>query len=417
MKKITFLIALVLCNFFGFSQTEYLDGVLVLNEGGAGSGNSTISFVSSTNVVTNNIYGLINPGMKLGDTGQSLTMYEDVAIIVLNISNEVKIVNSKTFQHIASISTGLVDPRYSAVYNNKAYVTCWGSTTDDYLAVIDLTTNTIETTITIPNGSEKIIEANGKLYIAHQDADIVSVYDIASQQLDEIQVASTPSELKVIGNDLYVLCGVQPWGTGTASLYKVDLTTDTVSSTTAVPATIKAFHMDTDGTYLYMSSLADVYRYEIATNTFDSTAFISTGITGFMGMYGMNVIDGSVYVADAKNFVSSGSAYVYSTQNGTLSQTYTVGITPNHFYKSAKKNLSTNKPTMVSVSVFPNPTSDVLNIKTEEPIKLASIYSVSGQKLVEAKADVLNVSQLKAGVYILKVQTNKGVATLKFVKK
>lgn len=418
MKKITFLIAFVLCNLFGFSQTEYLDGVLVLNEGGAGSVNSTVSFISTTNVVTNNVYGLTNPGMSLGDTGQSLTMYKDIAVVVLNISNEVKIVNNRTFQHIASVSTGLVNPRYSAVYNDKAYVTCKGSTTTGgYLAVIDLTTNTLENTIAISNGAEKIIEVNGKLYIAHEDADIISVYDIATQQLDEIQVASTPSELKVIGNDLYVLCGVQPWGTGTASIYKIDLVTDTVSSTIAVPATIKAFHMDTDGNYLYMSSLADVYRYEIATNTFDSTAFISTGITNFMGMYGMNVIDGFVYIADAKNFVSSGSAYVYSTQNGTLSHTYTVGVTPNHFYKSAQTNLSTNKPTIVSVSVYPNPTTEMLNIQVNETIKQVTVYNMQGRKLIQDASSALNVASLPAEIYLLEVLTVKGTASTKFVKK
>src|SRR5690606_31893329 len=140
-------------------------------------------------------------------------------------------------QHIATVS-GLDNPRYSAVYNNKAYVTCWGSSTDDYLAVIDLTTNTLETTITIPNGSEKIKEANGKLYIAHQDADIVSVYDIATQKLDEIQVENTPSELVFLGNDLYVLCGVPSWGstTATASLHKINLNTDTATNIFIFPA-------------------------------------------------------------------------------------------------------------------------------------------------------------------------------------
>ena len=417
MKNNILIILFVLCSFLGFSQTEYLDGVIVLNEGGAGSNNASVSFINQNNSITNNIYGLANPGMNLGDTAQSLTMYNDIAVVVLNISNEVKIVNNKTFQHIATVS-GLNNPRYSAVYNNKAYVTCWGSATDDYLAVIDLTTNTLETTITIPEGTEKIKEANGKLYIAHQNADFISVYNIATQQLSQIQVEDTPSELVFLANDLYVLCGVASWGPATAiaSLHKINLSTDTATNVFTFPAGIKAFHMDTDGTDFYVTAGPDVYKYNVSTNTLTKNALIATPVNDiYMGIYGMNVINNNIYVADANGYVADGKVYVYSLQ-GSLLDTYTVGKIPNHFYKS-RATLSVKNPEAVSVSVYPNPTSDILNIQTSESIKNVTAYNISGQKVLQTNTQTLNVSALKSGVYILKVETAKGSATLKFVKK
>ncbi len=418
MKNNILLILFVLFSFLGFSQTEYLDGVIVLNEGGAGSDNASISFINN-NTVTNNVFGLANQGMDLGDTAQSLTMYNDLAVVVLNISNEVKIVNNKTFEHIATIS-GMVNPRYSAVYNNKAYVTCWGGTTDvnDYLAVIDLNTNTLETTIPVPNGTEKIKEINGKLYIAHQNADFVTVYNIATQQSTQIQVEDTPSELVTLGNDLYVLCGVTSWGSPTAiaSLHKINLSTDTATNVFTFPSGIKAFHMDTDGTDFYITAGADIYKYTVSTNTLTTNPLVATPVTDvYMGIYGMNVINNTIYVADANGYFLDGKVYVYSLQ-GSLLNTFTVGKIPNHFYKS-KASLSVKNPEMVSVSVYPNPTSDILNIQTAESITNVTAYNIAGQKVLRANTQTINVSNLKTGVYVLKVETAKGSATLKFVKK
>lgn len=416
MKNNTLLILFILCSFLGFSQTEYLDGVITLNEGGAGSNNASISFIDN-NTVTNNVFGLANQGMSLGDTAQSLTMYNDLAVVVLNISNEVKIVNNKTFQHIATIS-GLNNPRYAAVYNNKAYVTCWGSATDDYLAVIDLTTNTLETTITVADGTEKIKEINGKLYIAHQNADFITVYNIATQQSTQIQVEDTPSELVTLGNDLYVLCGVPSWGpqTAIASLHKINLSTDTATNVFTFPSGIKAFHMDTDGTDFFITAGADIYKYTVSTNTLTASPLIATPVTDiYMGIYGMNVINNNIYVADANGYVLDGKVYVYSLQ-GSLLNTFTVGKIPNHFYKS-RTSLSVENPSMVSVSVYPNPASDILNIQTTESITNVTAYNIAGQKVLQVSTQTINVSSLKTGVYILKVETTKGSATLKFVKK
>lgn len=79
--------------------------------------------------------------------------------------------------------------------------------------------------------------------------------------------------------------------------------------------------------------------------------------------------------------------------------------------------LSTSKHNSIEENVYPNPTSDILNIQTAESITNVTAYNIAGQKVLQANTQTLNVSALKAGVYILKVETVKGSATLKFVKK
>ncbi|MEO8934100.1 MAG: T9SS type A sorting domain-containing protein [Xanthomarina sp.] len=58
--------------------------------------------------------------------------------------------------------------------------------------------------------------------------------------------------------------------------------------------------------------------------------------------------------------------------------------------------------------IFPNPVQDVLRIQGDKISKITqvTIYNLNGQKLLKAEtAEMLNVSSLSAGVYILKIDT------------
>ncbi|MFC6267956.1 T9SS type A sorting domain-containing protein [Frigoriflavimonas asaccharolytica] len=70
------------------------------------------------------------------------------------------------------------------------------------------------------------------------------------------------------------------------------------------------------------------------------------------------------------------------------------------------------------MSIFPNPTSDILNIKTDEKIKSVEIFDMVGRKInAELIDNKINVKELEAGSYILSVETAKGKSTEKFIKK
>ena len=70
------------------------------------------------------------------------------------------------------------------------------------------------------------------------------------------------------------------------------------------------------------------------------------------------------------------------------------------------------------VSVYPNPTTDVLNIKTKDKIKALAVYDLSGKKMeVQLEGTAVNVKHLEAGAYIITIETNKTVDTVKFIKK
>ena len=82
---------------------------------------------------------------------------------------------------------------------------------------------------------------------------------------------------------------------------------------------------------------------------------------------------------------------------------------------------SVNDLNAVKVQAYPNPVVNQLNLTSDQNLKQASIFNAAGQLVQNVKlngnSSSVNVSTLKAGVYIVQITTEKGVQTLKVVKK
>ena len=78
--------------------------------------------------------------------------------------------------------------------------------------------------------------------------------------------------------------------------------------------------------------------------------------------------------------------------------------------------------TRLELSIYPNPSSDILNlnIKSAYEISLISIYSLDGRFISQSIVDVpsieLNVEDLQNGVYLINVSNNLQTQVVKFVK-
>jgi len=70
------------------------------------------------------------------------------------------------------------------------------------------------------------------------------------------------------------------------------------------------------------------------------------------------------------------------------------------------------------IAIYPNPTNNVLNVKSESVINSVSIWNVQGQKIIEANhSNAIDVSTLNAGMYLAKIQTENGMKVSTFIKK
>ena len=72
-----------------------------------------------------------------------------------------------------------------------------------------------------------------------------------------------------------------------------------------------------------------------------------------------------------------------------------------------------------NISVYPNPFTDVLKISDVKGVKSVSVNDISGREVKTlAPAAELNLSNLKAGLYIVNLKMEDGsVKTFKAIKK
>jgi len=72
-----------------------------------------------------------------------------------------------------------------------------------------------------------------------------------------------------------------------------------------------------------------------------------------------------------------------------------------------------------SVSVYPNPTNDFINLKvsTSTNIKSAELFNIIGKQVIKAgNTNTLDLTNLESGVYLLKVTTDLGSLTKKIIR-
>ena len=322
---------------------NYDNGLLILNQGGFGKGNASVSFLSNDFVTQqNNIFSLVNPALILGDTAQDIGLYQNLAFIVLNVSNKIEVVNRYTMAHIATVSSGLKNPRFIAFSNGKAFVTNWGdgnSATDDYVAVVNLSTYVVSNKIPVAEGPERIVESNSKLYVAHQGGygfgKTISVLNGSTNALlSTINVGDVPNSLEISNNFLYVLCGGKPGYSGAetaGSLVKISLNDSTISGTITFSAKTHPSNLDIVASDFYYTINADIFKSALSATTLPTAALFSTTAQGVYGVYSFAVHNNKVYVGDAGDYSSNGKIYVYSS-TGLLEKNYTVGVIPAGFY-------------------------------------------------------------------------------------
>lgn len=101
---------------------------------------------------------------------------------------------------------------------------------------------------------------------------------------------------------------------------------------------------------------------------------------------------------------------------------YSVEITSNTCTDtSACVNMTTvgiQQLNSITMNISPNPVKDYLTINSSENIKKASIFCMNGSlvKTIKAVDNKIDVSNLSQGIYILVVNTDKGITQNKFVK-
>ncbi len=322
----------------------YENGIIVVNEGGITAGNASVSFISDDlSEVKTDIYKIANSVDAWGDTAQSMTFNGDLGYIVVSYSQKIEVVNRYTFKSIATIggpgTPEFLNPRYMAISNGKGYVTNWGdpeNPDDDFVAVVNLESNTVETKIPVGEGPERILAKDSSIYVALEggynfNTSIVLIDGTSDTVTDIIKVGDAPNsfQLDAEGN-LWVLSSGKPAYTEdetAGQLDKIDTANTTVAETFAFASTEHPGYLSYEGGSLYYAVAGNIFKMDASANALPTEA----AMTG-TSFYDMTVKDGKLYGANAKDFASNGALEMYDLSDNSLVTTKEVGINPGSIY-------------------------------------------------------------------------------------
>lgn len=314
---------------------SYDNGVLVLNEGGLG----TVTYFSNDlSTVQQDVFAVVNGETQdLGLYAQSMFFDGDRAFIISNGSNKITVVNRYTFEYVATIETGFEVPRYGIAYNGKAYVTnsnSFGSSTDDFISVINLSTLAVEAPIEVNNQAERLIEEDGKLYVSggfYGSGNVITVINAATKAIvTTIDVGESPNSLEEEDGYLYVLCG--SWEND-SKLVKIKLSDNSIVGEIVFPDTMgNAANLDIEDDRIYFTVGANIYRFNKNVTEITDSPFIEVNSTSSYVGYGFAVNDDRIYISVPTDFSTAGKAFIYATSTGDVIDEIPMGVGPNGFY-------------------------------------------------------------------------------------
>lgn len=115
----------------------------------------------------------------------------------------------------------------------------------------------------------------------------------------------------------------------------------------------------------------------------------------------------SVSLSDDGNYLAIGTPYHGAT--------YSEGQVK--VYDLSSAIFSVDERTLLNFNLSPNPTQDVLNIKSNLPIDNVKMYSTQGVLIGEYFSNEIDVSQLSVGLYFIKIFSDGITVSKKFIKK
>lgn len=316
------------------------EAVYILNQGSFSGNNASVTMINLKNDSITSDYFLTQNDRKLGDTGADLYIYGGKAYIITNVSSQLEIVNSVTFQSIKQIPFIIngVPQQPSAItgYESNIYVTSY----DGNVTVIDTTSLEIKKVITVGLNPDAILVSNDLIWVSNSGGlnfpdydNTISIIDPSTlSETDKIIVGTNPYTLQADSyGDIYVITRGN-YGSEKMRLRIID------SSTRSVKYTFEEFEaynftIEGDTAYVYHydymgSNGSSIMMINVKTEQVITSSFI-TDDTTVETVYGIAADPSSndVYISDAKGFQGNGVVYRFSNE-GKLKATFNVGVNP-----------------------------------------------------------------------------------------
>ncbi|AQW92254.1 hypothetical protein CMT42_01525 [Elizabethkingia anophelis] len=314
----------------------YTQGIIISNEGNFTTPNASVSFATNDfGTVNQDIYNKVNNEIT-GDVLNTIGFKGDFAYLVLNYSNQIKIVNRYTFKKVGEITKEIVNPRYIAFTDKYIYVTNDKYQGGKYVSIYNISDLSFVKKIDVSNVAERIATANGNIFVQNASfgfGNKISYVNGSTNNLQsEITIPNGQIQNIVPYNDnIYVLSS----DASTTDSYIYTLSdTGAITKTTILKGVSQASKLRIDSGKFYYATGVKVYAMDMNATAIPTTPIITASASDqYSGLYGFDVIDGKIYTADSNKFTANSTVTVYSL-TGNVLKTFEAGRGTNGFYKN-----------------------------------------------------------------------------------
>jgi hypothetical protein len=321
---------------------KYDDGVIIVNEGGFGASNGSLTFYDqNTATAQQNIFQ--SPGLNFaGDVVQSFRIFGDKGYLVVNDDNRIEVLDRFSYQSVATIShSDIVKPRDIAVVKDKAYISVWGpydgnfSLIDSYVLVYDLKQNSVVKKIDTDEGVENLVVNQQRIFASNFNygaSSTVAVIDPSSDNLiDQIEVGPGPGGMVIDSNNKLWVIVTGTYQGNDGKLVRIN------SQSLAIEQEIDLnlnpdvdLSITPDKKNIIYASGKEVYKIGIDATAAPSVALFTANEAVTPYAFEVDPDNGDIYLGDALNFATQGVVYIYS-ENGALKTSFAAGINPTQF--------------------------------------------------------------------------------------
>jgi hypothetical protein len=214
------------------------------------------------------------------------------------------------------------------------------------------------------------------------------------------------------------------YGIANGSLYTVDLSSGIPTlvgdmNTGGIPIWLV---IDNQGN-AYSANITDDLFYTVDLSDATSTAVGSLGIDiSFAQDATIDPADNTVYMGA---YIGGGAGGIYTVDVSTGLATLVGDTQPLNaefgiLAVSGQPNLSVESNVLSQTAIYPNPSSDIVNVKVPASLEIISsaLYDLLGKNTgIQINNNMLDISALPKGTYLLNIETTAGTFSEKIIKR
>ncbi|PLX11643.1 MAG: hypothetical protein C0598_07755 [Marinilabiliales bacterium] len=396
------------------AQTTYTNQLIIVN-GGVFSDPDDFVTVSSFNPETQTISEVATIYTQ---SVQDVIIIDNFAYVAAQDS--IVKINIDTYEKVASVSA--IGINQLASDGNILLASFWYPVTENFVRIFSLDDLTLQANI-----SE--ISGDAADFLIHDGIALVAVpgaYGSTSGKVASIDIAEGVllseddygefySGIGFFGfhNDVVTTFMTTAWGETTTNIGTFDDGGNIIEQFTIEDASLAK----TAGQHqqiMYLELNNGISEYNLISNSENA---IIDALDESIASSVVDTINNLFYITTTDYF-SFGSGYIYNF-DGTQTGTFEAGISAQAIAIDYRTVTSTIENIITDISVFPNPSSDFISIKTNgyETFNHIEVIDNTGRKvLTVSNSNKLDIRALNNGLYFLIAKSNEKVFSSRFIK-